>query len=54
MEVVVVFYLIQCALGVPFISKGDPLGMEWCLGRQKVQGGEESGPFMLVLVCLEA
>ena len=30
------FYLMQCVFGVPFIGKGDPLGLEWCLGRQKV------------------
>ena len=30
-----VFYLIQCILGVPFFSKGEPLGMEWHLGGPK-------------------
>ena len=48
-----VFYLVRCVLVVPFISKGDPLGLEWCLGGQKARGSVESGPFMFVLVCLE-
>ena len=48
-----VFYPVQCVLGVPFLSKGDPFGLGWSLGGQKAQSSVESWPFVLVLVSLE-